>query len=394
MYKKIIKSTIIAFLAIAIAGCNDKTEMSTHDLEVSAVERLYDPGSGEVLLLTATAEQHFEWEPARAADGGMVSYEVIFDKTNGDFSEPIFRQVSNENGKATSATISHKTLNSIAAKAGIEAEQEGSFKWTVVASKGGPIAPLGIQINILTVKRLAGFAELPEAVYVTGTATEAGADIANAMVMKQVADGEFEIFTRLTGGASYNFVDSRSSETRRTFYTDGSVVKEGTTNTSVSETGIYHIYLDFTTGGWSIRSIQQLALFINSSQQLVVLDYVGNGVWERLNFTPNSDGDDRYKFRMWDGTAPDLTRQSATSEWRSFSPNDSRPGPNPNANWYWMREVIETPPIAQWTNNQIWKAPWDNAWPGEQRNWNFAPIDVRVILSADVPNYTHSLIIR
>lgn len=99
---------------------------------------------------------------------------LIFDKADGDFSDPVSIVTADNNGGTNHATITHKQLNQIAASAGIGSAEEGTLKWTVYASKG--INPVKAEEErTLTLTRLAGFAEVPSQLYITGEATEVGA---------------------------------------------------------------------------------------------------------------------------------------------------------------------------------------------------------------------------
>ena len=158
---------------LAFTACSSDGEV--RDLGVTAVKTLYEPDNGKAVVLqpSASASLYFEWEPSLAEDGGVVLYEVVFDKTDGDFSDPVYISTADNNGGSNHATITHKQLNQIAALAGIESAGQGTLKWTVYASKG--INPVRAEEErTLTLTRLAGFAEVPSQLYITGEATEVG----------------------------------------------------------------------------------------------------------------------------------------------------------------------------------------------------------------------------
>ena len=101
---------------------------------LTAVKALYEPDNGKAVVLqaSASASLYFEWEPSLAEDGGAVLYEVVFDKADGDFSDPVSIVTADNNGGTNHATITHKQLNQIAASAGIGSAEEGTLKWTDV----------------------------------------------------------------------------------------------------------------------------------------------------------------------------------------------------------------------------------------------------------------------
>ena len=231
-----IKYMLLTVGAALLAACSSDGEV--RDLQVTAVQSIYEPADAKSVVLqsSSSASLYFEWEPSLAEDGGAVLYEVVFDKTDGDFSDPLAIITSDNNGAMNHATISHKTLNQIAASAGVESAETGTLKWTVYASKG--ILPVKAQEErILTITRLAGFAEVPAQLYITGEATEVGGELSKAMQMKKVADGEFEIYMQLTAGQSFQFVSSNAG-TPTTYSLKGEKLVEGGT-TTVNETGVF-----------------------------------------------------------------------------------------------------------------------------------------------------------
>jgi hypothetical protein len=365
---------MIASLLFVLMACNNEGEV--RDIGVTAVKKLYEPDNGKdiVLQASASATLYFEWEPARAEDSGNVLYEVVFDKADGNFSSPLFIVASDNNGGTNHATITHKQLNRIAAQAGIESAAQGTLKWTVYSSKGiNPV--IAKEERSLTLTRLAGFADIPSQLYITGDATEAGADLSKALIMKKIADGEFEIYTKLAGGRTFKFVNAASG-TPTEYSLSGEKLVEGGTST-VSKTGIYKYYLDFNIGSFTTKEVTTVNLFLNWSQRKIELPYKGYGIWELTNhmisgLEGNDNSDDRYKFRM--------ESSDGETEWRAIN-NDSKP--TGNDAYYYM---VERTNVEQWTNNQIWKNPATDGWSGKT-------YDVMFSLHPEGA-YTHNLVIK
>jgi hypothetical protein len=375
----LIKLIFAASTVFAFAACSSKGEL--RDLNVSAVEKMYEPDDGKSIILqsSASATLYFEWEPARAEDGGMVLYEIAFDKPDGNFSNPVYIMTADNNGAYNHATVTHKQINKIAAMMGIESSQQGSFKWTVFSSKG--INPVKAnEERTLTVKRLAGFAEIPEKVYVTGEGSETGTNISNASVMKIIAEGEFEIYTKLTAGKTYQFVNGTAG-TPRTFYTEGGVVKESGTST-VATTGVYRITLDFNTSICTYTLVTRIGFYFSPDGRILFdLDYIGNGVWKAASkpITFKQEGwgrDERYKFRMFvkenTGTEPE-----AEWEWATLNSTDSRPTDSSPDSYYYLRLLTNT-------------SQWDNKWK-LMGIMDLALVDMTIYLQAGGP-YTHSVV--
>ena len=368
------KILMIFSFIIAFVACSNDGEV--RELNVSAVKTLYEPDNGKAIVLQASvsATVMFSWAPALAEDGGMVMYEIAFDKTGGDFSNPVFMSASYGNGGASYATITHKQLNQIAAAMGIGSAETGSFQWTVFSSKG--INPVKAEeTRTITVTRLQGFADIPDQVYITGDATEPGADLSKAYALKKINDGEFEIYTQLTTGKTFKFVNTTTSTPVEYSLSGDKIVAGG--SSSVSKTGVYKYFLDFNIGSFTTKEVTQVSWFLNWSQRSIELPYVGNGVWAITNYSVtglsgNDNTDDRYKFRM--------ESSNGGTEWRTVS-NDSKP--SGNAAYYYM---VEKDNVTQWTDGEIWKAPWTDGWSNKS-------YDVTFILNAQGP-YTHNLVVK
>ncbi|MBK5194857.1 MAG: SusE domain-containing protein [Proteiniphilum sp.] len=369
-----IKFIMITSLIAAFMACSSDGEV--RDLGVTPVKTLYEPVEGRTLVLqsSASAMLYFEWEPARAEDSGGILYEIAFDKAGGDFSNPVIMIAADNNGGSNHATITHKQLNQIAALAGIESAAQGTLKWTVYSSKG--INPVKAeQERSITLTRLAGFANIPEELFITGSGTEAGADITKAIKMKRISEGEFEVYTKLTEGQDFQFVNSITGEP--TVYSlSGEKIVEGGSST-VTKTGIYKYYMDFSIGSFTTKEVTKVNLYLNWSQRKIELPYKGFGVWELTNhtitgLTGNENSDDRYKFRM--------ESSGGETEWRSPS-NDSKP--SGNEAYYFM---VERSNVEQWTNGQVWKSP-------SSTGWSDKTYDLMFSLSPE-GEYTHNLIIK
>lgn len=368
------KITIALSLLLAFTGCQDEELSNTN---VTPVKSLYEPTNAKSVVLqsSASATLYFEWEPAKAEDSGMVLYEVAFDKEGGDFSAPIYRMASDNNGGYNHATISHKQLNKIAAMAGIQSAATGKLIWTVFSSKGINDVKAA-ESRTIELTRLAGFAEVPVDVFVTGEGSEGGTDLSKASIMKSTAAGEFEVYTKLTTGKTYFFTDAKVGSPRK-FYTDKGLVKEGTTGSTVAKTGIYRIKLDFNVGSCIYTEITNMQLFFCPTNTfLFSLDYQAKGVWKAsskpITFKQEGWGrDERYKFKMTTVNSAGET----VEEWLGTPNTDSRPTASSPASYYYLYPVDNS----QWNGKFKFAGEIDNSLA-----------DVSVILQAEGP-YTHEV---
>lgn len=323
-----IYSIVAALVAIGTFTSCEKEK--TINSNISTVKELYYPEVGKYFKLqpATSAVVNFEWSAARAEDGSLVMYEVAFDTVGGDFQRPIYTVASNGNGVQNSLSLSHKVLNSIASKAGIQPSTSGSLQWTVIASKGLN-EKRADSSRVIVIERPAGFTEIPANVFVTGAASEGGADLAKATPMKLGADGVFEVFTKLKDGAFF-FAD-RNSGTPVTYSIQGTRMQEGGENQQTGEK-LYRIRLDFANAAAEMIEITDAGVFASAyNRSIGKLTYAGNGTWEAKNvpiayFDFGSWKDDRFKFQF---LTADAGGTAGTMYYGSVNQSNSTP---PDAN--------------------------------------------------------------
>jgi ribosome-binding ATPase YchF (GTP1/OBG family) len=132
---KTILKNIMLFAAGALTLGFTACEEDGQDLNfnIQPGNELYAPADNASVNLDQGLNTSFEWAPSVAEDGGYITYEVLFDKADGDFSAPLAIKTSQMTGSKASLSISAKELNEVAALAGIENAKTGQLKWTVRA---------------------------------------------------------------------------------------------------------------------------------------------------------------------------------------------------------------------------------------------------------------------
>lgn len=283
-----------------LAGC--KKDDKALDDTITPVSNYISPADNSFYRLDppSNAAVTFEWSQARAADGTLVLYEVLFDKDGGDFTKPVYSTVSGTNGLDTKLVLSHGDLNKIANLAGITSQAQGKLKWMVNASKGLNVVPASAA-RTLTVERPAGFSVIPANLYLTGSGTEGGAALGQALPFKRVAAGVFELYSKLSAG-DVKIVD-QTTGAPTAYYISGTKLLQGATATNPTTTaGVYRLTLDFNNGSAVLTEIQSVGLWVAAQNKVTVtLPYVGKGQWEidntPIEFFQFSWGrDERYKF--------------------------------------------------------------------------------------------------
>ncbi|WP_295122529.1 SusE domain-containing protein [uncultured Chitinophaga sp.] len=363
-------------VASMLTGCKDDYELNTN---IQPVDKLTAPVNDKFTKLqpATSAALSFEWDQARAEDGSLVLYEVVFDKADGNFTTPIGKIASDGGGIQNRLTLSHKDLNSLAGKAGIAALGTGKIKWTVNASKGYNIQAAK-ESRTIEVERPNGFAEIPVDLYLTGAATEGGATLANALKFKSTTAGVFELYTSLKDG-KYQFAD-RNTGTPNLYSMDAGLLKEGGDNTQTG-TKVYRIRLDFNNATATATELGTIGLwFAPDDKFLFEIPYISNGTWSIQNqvitFRAESWGrDERYKFRMKTTTPAGV---AADEWWGSANADNQRPTDATALSFWELRSVSSD----RWQNSFKFKATVDT-----KAN------DVNVYFRAD-KNYTHEVIVK
>ena len=277
------KITLILGALLALGACQKHYEFNTEFTMPTSL----DSPSAVSLDVTSTQTVVLSWDGGKASDGGLVLYEVLFDKEGGDFSSPVDVRKSDQ-GALSQLTLSHADLNAIARKAGIKPNESGTLIWTVKASKGG-VAKLFNSSRAITITRGEGLDNFPKALYLMGTGAKASGE-EEGREFRILADGLYQIYTRLTDGKLYFKSDD---ETNSQYYFDESLVLsegEGSADVTASNMGeVSRITVDFNALSVKMETISGLQVFPCAARWLndgeypihnTTISYVGKGVFK------------------------------------------------------------------------------------------------------------------
>lgn len=265
------KIYLIVFALILLAGCQDAYEFNP-GFSVPTV--FHSPESVQVDL-TSTRNIVFSWEGGKAEDGGIVLYEVLFDKESGDFSQPLYFSKS-DMGANPQLTLTPVVLNKIARSAGTKIGESVRLKWTVKASRGGVVKMAEGEGKITVTRPLE---EIPEQLYLYGTATENGGSA--GVQFRMVSDGVFVIYTRLAAGTLL-FADSMEEEAVYYALDDSGKLIEGHEGVEVAGYEVpVRLTVNFNTKKMTIDQISGIRMIWGASYTTIAnLSYTGNGVFE------------------------------------------------------------------------------------------------------------------
>ena len=296
---------LLALTGFLLTGC-DKDERAIN-MDVTEVKSFFGPADNSSIKLNPAGGEVvvFEWEQAKAADGSLVLYEVAFDQANGDFSKPFYTVVSDNKGVMNKLSLSHGDLNNIAKMGGSAFFEKKKFKWTVLSSKGTNVKQAASS-RVIELERPGGFEVLPGNLYISGSATEGGADLANALKMRQVSPGVFEIYSKLKAG-TYKFLDANTGTPKQYHVFDKDGIKAIGVNGETTFTGadkIMRVRLDFNNINASYLEVKEVKLWYCAGNEFwATLPYTSNGVWRKnahtVNYTQMPWGfEERHKYMM------------------------------------------------------------------------------------------------
>jgi hypothetical protein len=357
---------LIAATLLIFNSCSDDYQLS---VDFSVPTELTSPQKVE---LNVTSSNHIvlSWSGGGATDQSYVIYEVLFDKKDGDFSDPIEKKQS-DFGAQPKLTLTHADLNTIARKSGIKPGETGSLSWTVITSKGGDIKATDLKKDI-EVTRGDGIDNMPDNLYLYGSATENGGS--EGLKFRQASEGVYEIYTTLPQNGKIYFRSSTAADATN-YYIDKSdnKLKEYEGDTEVTAfTNPCKITVNFNTLSMSISAplndikVVWIQTWLPVDEVHTNFVYEGKGIFRLSDCTfaipyrhpgwPEGQyvSDERYYFQVLFG--------NDWWHWRRM-PNisENQPGANEPLSFF---EINTTAP---WAGDQ-----WTGGWKLRSDLWNKA----------------------
>lgn len=265
------KILLICSALLAMMSCQEDYELNTG---FAVPSELVSPTSIQ-LDVTSSVPVVLSWNGGGADDGGIVLYEVLFDKADGDFSNPLAKMKSDQ-GAMPSLSVTHAAINTMARNAGIRPDETGTIQWTVNASKGG-VVKRADKVASISVIRGEGIDNIPSELYLYGSATENNGQ--GGLPFRQVEEGVFQIYTKLSAGK----IALKSATTGEAFgyYIDAaSKLKEGNEEMDVTASSeVVRLTVNFNTLAMTTDKIGTSVRCVWGATygDIVVLDYTNNG---------------------------------------------------------------------------------------------------------------------
>lgn len=297
---------ILLVLLVGFAACkkDNLDPLGQWDFTVPALSA---PVSDASLVLdneNTLTTLRFEWGKAETSQRFNIRYRVVLvhpDSTG--ITDPLFSANAADNGRALFANVTHQAIDAALSAAGYALGETVTLKWGVVAEAVGRSVFDLLPISITRLER----EDIPDNLYIAGAATEAGADVSNAIRLKrlQLADGTatgiFEGYTALEAGEGFRFYAQRGEQGRVIGGSDGIARNNGDPIT-VAESGTYRVRIDLEENTYTLLKIEKWSLVGSAVQGGwggdVPLEYQGGGIWSSsVNLLEPAGEDARFIFR-------------------------------------------------------------------------------------------------
>lgn len=279
------------FLMTALLGwsCEEESNMEeVGNWEITA-PALSAPSSDASVVLDETApsaEINFQWEPAVTSNRFGVAYRfVLVDAAASDLSNPVLEIVPSSNGKDRFVKPTAEQIDYALWAKCYEPGETASLKWVVVAKAIEKEAQSSSPVSITRFET----DRIPQTMVITGAATEAGADLGNASVMRARtnADGEttgiFDVYTTLTEGQTFSFRDQALATAKVFGGADGTLTGCGDA-IAAPATGQYRVTVNANDNTYNFWKVDTWSLVGDAVPGGwggdVPLTYKGNGVWQ------------------------------------------------------------------------------------------------------------------
>jgi hypothetical protein len=129
-------------------------ELTVPEITISDFALLTPADSSSFDLgLDLEAELSFTWE--EATSNADVTYMLLLDSLDGDFSDPVFAFDSDQDGQGAMSVPTYADVDSVLATIGVLEGNEITMKWTVAAFAGDS-AKMASDINVITFTRMIG----------------------------------------------------------------------------------------------------------------------------------------------------------------------------------------------------------------------------------------------
>ncbi|WP_224997142.1 SusE domain-containing protein [Cesiribacter sp. SM1] len=324
--KKLHLYTYLLIMLAVVWSCEEKDNLDPIGNWELSTPAIISPADNTTIVLDETVPTtpvRFEWGPAESSKGYGVKYFFVLDSANSeDFSTPIMRVASADNGKGLFVTPTARQIDQALSMAGYEAGTTINLKWGVIAQSLSKEAVVSQPIAITRFLTESA----PLTLYISGAATEKGADVTQAIAMKAFKDADgnpaniFEIYTSLKAGEGFKFYSQPAAQSMVYGGANGQLVKNGEAITA-TEAGQYRITVNFENNTYNLLKIDKWSVVGDIIEGGwggdAPLQYKGNSVWQGsinvvkpAGYVFRANGDWAYLLKWIEGSSNELVMES------------------------------------------------------------------------------------
>jgi len=149
--KKYLSIALAAVMILVMGSCKKSDFDYEGTGEAVGSFRLSSPADNSMLMLNSATPNEpivFRWTEASKGVNSPISYTWKLDRKTGDFTAPLWALSSDNNGSATQLTVTHKSLDSLLATAGIAGNAMADLKWIVEAKNPSGTVKIATPFNL------------------------------------------------------------------------------------------------------------------------------------------------------------------------------------------------------------------------------------------------------
>lgn len=313
-------------LVTGLWSCEEKDNLDPLGNWTLSTPALKAPALDAALVLNEDAPSQgirFQWEAAKSSKNYQVRYTLVLDSAaNADVKSPILSMPSANGGKDLFAEPTGAQLDQALSAAGYAANTAVPLKWTVIARS---LDQETMASQAVSITRFAT-ESFPSQLFLSGSATEKGADLSQALAMKALKDASgnntnvYELYTGLTAGGTLKFYSATSGQSLNYGGASGQLAKNGSA-IAAPGAGAYRITVNLNTNTYDLMKIDRWSvvggIITGGWGGDAPLQYKGNSVWEGSvdlvdvgGFVFRANGDWAYLLKRIKGTTDKLVMES------------------------------------------------------------------------------------
>jgi hypothetical protein len=317
--KTLLKKISLFACMVLAAACGEDNLDPTGNWQITEATPML-PADNSAIVLDEDAPAaitRFEWAPAETSNKFVIQYKIVLvPEGSEDYTNPLLSLVPGNSGKNLFLEATAEEIDYALWAACYPAGAQVDLKWAVIA---WAIDKETVATRNLSVTRFETEYD-PETLYITGTGTESGADVTDAMKMRAQKNGDgdntniFDVYTGLKKDGTFEFHDRAAGHSKMWGGADNKALDDCGAAIPAPASGTYRVTVNLNDNTYDTLKITRWSLVGDAVEGGwggdVPLSYKGNGIWQgRVNFVSEANfifranGDWGYIIKRIQGTA-------------------------------------------------------------------------------------------